>query len=548
MPATHKPLIDIRPDHWAIVRDILQKHVPQFEVWAFGSRAQWTAKEYSDLDLAIITDKPLSLDISASLSDDFSESDLPWKVDVVDWATTSESFRKIIERDRVVVQEGKGLGMAGEWKETILADVSSDVSYGYTESASAEKVGPRFLRITDIQNGVVNWANVPYCPISEENHRKYLLQAGDIVVARTGNSTGENFLYRGNEDVVYASYLIRFRIDDKQADPTFIWYNLRSYEWWSFINNSKTGSAQAGANAKILGLFPIKLPPLAEQKAIAAVLGALDDKIELNRRTNEALEAMARALFQSWFVDFDPVRAKLDGRQPAGLDAETAALFPAHFQDSPLGSIPQGWGVKPLSEITTLITKGTTPTQDEMARAPDTDAKVNYVRANSIEEDGSIIFDKLTKIPLSVHVRFLKRSILQANDVLYTIAGTIGRIATAEDWVLPANTNQAVAIIRPKPTIPSSFLVLTMRHDVFREDLHNNIVHAVQANLSLGMLSKARAVVPPDDVLLKVFKPIADIMSQISANRSQSRTLATLRDTLLPKLLSGEITTIGRIQ
>ncbi len=98
------PLIDIRPDHWAIVQSILQKHVPQCEVWAFGSRAKWTAKPYSDLDLAVICDRPLSLDVSAGLADDFSDSDLPWKVDVVDWATTSEAFRKIIERDKVTLQ------------------------------------------------------------------------------------------------------------------------------------------------------------------------------------------------------------------------------------------------------------------------------------------------------------------------------------------------------------------------------------------------------------------------------------------------------------
>lgn len=98
------PGIDIHPDHWKIVRDILRKHVPQHEVWAFGSRAKWAAKSYSDLDLAVISDQPLSLKTSANLSDDFSVSDLPWKVDVVDWATTSASFRKIIERDKVVVQ------------------------------------------------------------------------------------------------------------------------------------------------------------------------------------------------------------------------------------------------------------------------------------------------------------------------------------------------------------------------------------------------------------------------------------------------------------
>jgi type I restriction enzyme S subunit len=99
------PPIDIRPDLWAIVRDILRKHVPQYEVWAFGSRAKGRVKPYSDLDLAIISDAPLPVRISARLADDFSESDLPWRVDVVDWATTSATFRKIIERDRVVLKQ-----------------------------------------------------------------------------------------------------------------------------------------------------------------------------------------------------------------------------------------------------------------------------------------------------------------------------------------------------------------------------------------------------------------------------------------------------------
>lgn len=100
------PNIDIRPDHWKIVRDTLQKHVPKYEVWAFGSRAKKTAKKHSDLDLCIKADQPLDFKARAKLEEDFGESDLPWKVDVVDWATTSESFRQIIERDKVVVQEG----------------------------------------------------------------------------------------------------------------------------------------------------------------------------------------------------------------------------------------------------------------------------------------------------------------------------------------------------------------------------------------------------------------------------------------------------------
>jgi type I restriction enzyme, S subunit len=104
------PAVDVRPDLWEIVRNILAKHVPQFEVWAFGSRVTGTTKPYSDLDLAVISDKPLSLEVRTGLAEDFSESDLPWRVDVVDWAATSETFRKVIERHKVVLQQARCRG------------------------------------------------------------------------------------------------------------------------------------------------------------------------------------------------------------------------------------------------------------------------------------------------------------------------------------------------------------------------------------------------------------------------------------------------------
>lgn len=166
---------------------------------------------------------------------------------------------------------------------------------------------------------------------------------------------------------------------------------------------------------------------------------------------------------------------------------------------------------------------------------------LGYVRANSIDEDGSVFAHKHPTIPVSVHAGVLKRSILMANDVLYKIAGTIGNIALAEDWLLPANANLAAAISRPEAEIPLGFLMLTIRHESFREELHNNIVQAVHANQSLGMLSKARVVVPPQKVMQQLFRPIDALLPQISANRAQSRTLATLRDTLLPKLLSAKL-------
>jgi len=184
-----------------------------------------------------------------------------------------------------------------------------------------------------------------------------------------------------------------------------------------------------------------------------------------------------------------------------------------------------------------------------LSNAPTSDSQVTYLRVNAIADDGSILYDKLTKIPETVHNGALKRSVLQANDVVYTIAGTIGRIGVIEDDVLPANTNQAVAIIRPKlGVIPPGLIVLTMRQQAFQEELHSNIVHAVQANLSLGMISHAKAVFPPLGSIDKIFKPIEQILRKASTNRRQSRTLAAIRDALLPKLISVEIRAKGAVR
>ena len=143
-------------------------------------------------------------------------------------------------------------------------------------------------------------------------------------------------------------------------DIRYLFYLLGSLE----LQRTAIGSAQPLMTQGGLKVVRTKAPPLAEQKAIAAVLGALDDKIELNRRMNATLEAMARALFQSWFVDFDPVRAKLDGRPPAALDPATAALFPASFQDSEAGHVPKGWTIQPVGEVVDCVGGGTPSTAE----------------------------------------------------------------------------------------------------------------------------------------------------------------------------------------
>ncbi len=148
--------------------------------------------------------------------------------------------------------------------------------------------------------------------------------------------------------------------DATKANFRYLYYQLLIHR--PQIKGLANGAAQQNLNGQIIKQFRLPFPPLPEQRAIARVLGALDDKIELNRRMNETLEALARALFQSWFVDFDPVRAKSEGRQPEGMDAETAALFPGSFEASELGEIPAGWRLGKLGEVMNSPRRGVDPT------------------------------------------------------------------------------------------------------------------------------------------------------------------------------------------
>ena len=164
------------------------------------------------------------------------------------------------------------------------------------------------------------------------------------------------------------------------------------------------------------------------------------------------------------------------------------------------------------------------------------------LRVNAISQMGEIMQEKMQFIPKSVHLGKSKRSILQVDDILYTNAGTIGRVSIVDRALLPANTNQAIAIVRPDKTkVDADFLFMTMRQPEFQAELHFDIVHAVQANLALGKIAGAEAVFPPNDLLPQLFSPVRSILRKIWHNRAEASTVTALRDTLLPKLLSGEL-------
>ena len=317
--------LDIRPDHWTIVQDLLRRHVPDRKVLAFGPRVTWTAKEYSDLDLAILGDEALSLGTTSALAEGFVESDLPFKVDLVNWARIDETFREVILRDGVVVQiPAESLAVTKQttystmssWQLTKIEEIAEKVATGpFGSSMKVETFVPDGIPIISGQHlhGTRVDDSAGYNFITDAHAQrlsKANVQRGDIIFTRAGNIGQVAYIPEGSQ---FARYVISprqfyMRCDRSKALPEFITAYFRSHEGQHKLlaNSSQVGVPSIAQAVTYLRTIEIPLPSLSEQCIIANILGTLDDKIELNRRMNVTLEAIARAIFKDWFVDFAP--------------------------------------------------------------------------------------------------------------------------------------------------------------------------------------------------------------------------------------------------
>ena len=420
--------------------------------------------------------------------------------------------------------------MAGEWAETKLEDVSDDITVGFVGSMSSLFIdrGVPLLRGQNIQPGRLDLTNLKY--ISTETHQKWkksALKAGDVVIVRVGYPGTSCVIPEGMGDLNAASLVI-VRPSKNKLDSHFLCYVLNSELGQQLIRGRLVGSVQQVFNTGTAASLEVLLPPLAEQKAIAAVLGALDDKIELNRRMNATLEAMARALFQSWFVDFDPVRAKLDGRKPEGMDTETAALFPEHLEDSPLGHIPKGWKVGKIQDCCVQIQNGGTPRRNEPRFWDNGD--IPWLASGEVRQP--IITATESFITEEGLAESSAKWVPAFSTVVALYGATAGQVSFTSSRL---TTNQAVCALIPKKDF-AFFNYLTMRGAT--ADLENKAVGSAQQNISKGIVEETSVVLPPTALVEYFAATVSPLFERWISNLHQSR---TLRDTLLPKLLSGEV-------
>jgi type I restriction enzyme S subunit len=311
-------------------------------------------------------------------------------------------------------------------------------------------------------------------------------------------------------------------------------------EW----GQSQIRALTVGSTQPKLALYRIKqiavpLPPLPEQRAIASVLGALDDKIDLNRRMCQTLEEMARALFKSWFVDFDPVRAKMEGRDP-GLPKEIADLFPSRLVDSELGPIPEGWRVVSLSDLVE-VSKGASYTSAELQ--PSSIALLSlksFVRGGGYRDGGLKPFVgryKESQVVACGDVVMPCTDVTQAAELI----GRTARVPQIDEYeTIVASTD--VLVLRPSvDSVPRNWLALLGRSPKFVAAMLAHSTGTTVLHLAREAIPKFLTAVPPTTLLASFDDHVSPLIRRSDICQNQNRTLASLRDTLLPKLISGEL-------
>ena len=370
------------------------------------------------------------------------------------------------------------------------------------------------------EGGTVPWLRtkeVNYCKIYDteqritqlgfENSSTKLVPANSVIVAMYGNGDTAGRVAINKVPITTNQACCNLVVDASKADYRFVYYYLMGQ--YRALVDLKNGGAQQNLNGQLIKAFPIALPSVEEQRELSGLLEALDDRITLLRETNATLEAIAQALFKSWFVDFDPVRAKMEGRAPEGMDEATAALFPDTLEESELGWVPKGWQVGRLDDLLVLQRGFDLPAQDRIPGA------VPIIAASG---------------PSGTH----HEAMVQGPGVVTGRSGVLGRVFLEFGPYWPLNTTLWIKEFR---AATPCFAYELLRLLDFKSFNAGSAVPTLNRNHIHGL-----AYLVPNRTCVEAFEGVASMLHQrVKANERQAQTLSTLRDTLLPRLISGQL-------
>ena len=411
-----------------------------------------------------------------------------------------------------------------------------------TPAASSE--GYPYIAIPQLKNGHIELDGVRRISQSDYDDwtKKLAPQANDVIVVRRCNS-GESAHVPEGLKCAIGQNLVVLRADGSKVLPQYLRWLVRGTEWWDEVGKYiNVGAVFDSLRCRDIPNFELPIPPISEQRQVAATLAALDDCITLLRETNATLEAIAQALFKSWFVDFDPVRAKMEGRAPEGIHESTAALFPDALEESALGWVPKGWRMSHLADLTSTHHGSiqTGPFGSQLHASDYVDSGVPVVMPKDIK-DRRVMTDSVARVSQENADR-LSRHKLIAGDIVFSRRGDVERHALITQREAGWLCGTGCLLLRPgKSWRSSTFLSMALDAAQARTWLVQHAVGATMPNINTGILGSVPVLLPPD-ALLSAFEDVVSTTElQRSHNSSTAETLSTLRDTLLPRLISGQL-------
>ena len=405
-----------------------------------------------------------------------------------------------------------------EWKEVYIKDICTVLGDGLHGTPEYDEKGDfYFINGNNLQEGHIT-IKKDTKRVSQKEFLKYQKELNDRTILVSINGTIGNVAKYNNEPCILGKSACFFNVKE-DIDRNFIYYVISSPHFKKSIIQQATGTTIKNVSLKQMRDYHFLIPVnLSDQRKIAGILSALDSKIENNNKINANLEAQAEALFKSWFVDFTPFKD-----QP--------------FVDSELGPIPQGWKVVSLDDITSKVGTGLNPRKNFTLGQ----GSNYYVTIKNMYNNRVYLDSRCDKITDEAIQKIQKRSKLQVGDLLFSGIGTIGRVALINKPPYNWNTSESVFNLHPSEEISSEFLYLLLLSNFFQNYVKINTLGGVQQGIRMASLKSFRMALPDRNVLIAFDRIIQPIVADIKRNDDENDSLAALRDTLLPKLMSGEI-------
>ena len=409
----------------------------------------------------------------------------------------------------------------------------NSVTYGVVQPGSALDAGKPLIRVNNFRDTRIDLSDVMYiAPEIEAKYSRTRLKGGEVlltIVGSVGQVAVVSSQYAGFN--VARAVAVIHPLPHVSAD--WIALCLRSPLSQHLLGSRANTTVQTTINLKDLRALPIPLPPEPERRTIAEFVRALDDRIELLRKTNVTLEAIAQALFKSWFVDFDPVRAKMEGRVPEGMDEATAALFPDGFEESELGAIPTGWRVLPIGDAVEAV-GGATPD----TKRPDYWEPAVHCWTTPKDLSGiaaPVLLDTERKLS-DIGLAKVGSGLLPVGTLLLSSRAPIGYLAITQ---VPLAINQGYIAMPPGGLLPPLYMLYWCRQNM------GNIKGRANGSTFMEISKKAfrpiPALVPPPEIIQAFTNVVQTLFDRLVENEKQAQTLALLRDGLLPRLISGQL-------